>query len=315
MVCVWHSAPDVQFSKSKLPVLIKPANTNEKGSVPKPKSVDRAWIKTNPTRSKGSNFRLAKPLNSVHRKALHTMLLNYKTAIVGKHCLLVPYRPEHVERYHNWMLDPALLEATGSEPLSLEEEYEMQQSWRDDSEKVTFIILSRQDCVMQEENQGEFSIEANLACMVGDVNLFLSDEDESDSDDDDDGASREDKPMHKETLQHRQAEIDIMIAETSARGNGFGKEAACLMMMYGAKSLNIRRYFAKINEDNKVSRSLFGSKLGFQQCAYAECFRQVELELKFPVVKDMVEHLSTLLNGDSMETLAISDQAEQQQIT
>ena len=30
--------------------------------------------------------------------------------------------PEHVHTYHEWMKDPDLLEATGSEPLSYDEE-------------------------------------------------------------------------------------------------------------------------------------------------------------------------------------------------
>lgn len=76
---------------------------------------------------------------------------------------LVPYRKEHVERYHSWMLkdwirgesdcppclylsaDPLALgtrpsfrkhlsEATCSEPLSLEEEFDMQLHWRDDND-------------------------------------------------------------------------------------------------------------------------------------------------------------------------------------
>ena len=42
------------------------------------------------------------------------------------HCCFISCRSQHVPRYHEWMSDPAIREATASEPLSLEEEYEMQ---------------------------------------------------------------------------------------------------------------------------------------------------------------------------------------------
>ena len=77
----------------------------------------------------------------------------------------------------------------------------------------------------------------------------------------------------------RQAEIDIMIAEKSLRGTGIGQEASLLMMLYSVDHLPIRRFFCKINENNVASLQLF-RKMGFVQCDYAECFRQVELELK-----------------------------------
>lgn len=39
--------------------------------------------------------------------------------------------------------DPALQEATASEPLSLDEEYDMQACWAMDEDKCTFIVLDR----------------------------------------------------------------------------------------------------------------------------------------------------------------------------
>lgn len=51
---------------------------------------------------------------------------------IGNKVILVPYRKAHVAKYHQWMANPFLQEMTASEPLSLEEEYEMQASWKED---------------------------------------------------------------------------------------------------------------------------------------------------------------------------------------
>ena len=48
-----------------------------------------------------------------------------RVCLEGKKVILVPYTKEHVPKYHQWMQDPARLQATGSEPLTLEQEYEM----------------------------------------------------------------------------------------------------------------------------------------------------------------------------------------------
>lgn len=53
-------------------------------------------------------------------------------SLEGEKVILVPYMAEHVPKYHEWMREPALLQATGSEPLSLDEEYQMQLSWNQD---------------------------------------------------------------------------------------------------------------------------------------------------------------------------------------
>ena len=227
------------------------------------------------------------------------MKLNHETVLVGDKCLLVPYRECHVAAYHNWMLDEALLEATGSEPLSLEEEYAMQRSWREDESKCTFIVLSkhllsetaneRLESLLagdRKENPiEECFVQETVSAMVGDVNIFLSEEDES---------SCDEKPA--EYPQYPQAEIDIMIAEKSCRGRGIGQEATLLMMRYGTSKLRIRRFFCKINEDNDASLSLFRNKLGFDQCSYAACFKQVEMERKSETPEELTDELRSEYN-------------------
>jgi hypothetical protein len=71
------------------------------------------------------------------------MRANEALALHGERVVLVPYLPRHVATYHGWMQDEAILEATASEPLSLEQEYAMCDSWRADADKCTFIVLDR----------------------------------------------------------------------------------------------------------------------------------------------------------------------------
>jgi len=64
------------------------------------------------------------------------MKINQGTIVVGSKVALVPYAKAHVPRYHEWMASPELLELTASEPLSIEEEYEMQASWAKDEDST-----------------------------------------------------------------------------------------------------------------------------------------------------------------------------------
>lgn len=44
------------------------------------------------------------------------------------------YKKKLFFRYHKWMTNKELQELTASEPLTIEEEYEMQASWRNDKD-------------------------------------------------------------------------------------------------------------------------------------------------------------------------------------
>lgn len=160
----------------------------------------------------------------------------------------MPYEKEHVLKYHEWMKSKELQTLTASEPLSLEEEYQMQQSWREDNNKCTFIILDK----------GRYDTSGNdeIECMVGDVNLFFNDEDNLST-----------------------AEIEIMIAESSARGRGLGKEALCCMMRYGFEKLNLTVITAKVAYNNKPSINMF-EKIGFQEISRSDVFEEITFELK-----------------------------------
>uniref|UniRef100_K3WM77 N-acetyltransferase domain-containing protein n=1 Tax=Globisporangium ultimum (strain ATCC 200006 / CBS 805.95 / DAOM BR144) TaxID=431595 RepID=K3WM77_GLOUD len=165
------------------------------------------------------------------------MRANAGLVIVGKNVTLVPYEKEHVPKYHQWMTDPWLqgtlslsCDMTASEPLSMEEEYEMQQSWREDDKKCTFIVLAKGTT----NAESSFIDEAAIDRMAGDVNLFFNDYDDAFN-----------------------CEMEIMIAEPKYRRKGFAKEAVELMMAYATSKLNVHRFYCKINEINHASLQLF----------------------------------------------------------
>ncbi|XP_065875629.1 GCN5-related N-acetyltransferase 9 isoform X3 [Euphorbia lathyris] len=167
-------------------------------------------------------------------------------SLEGEKVILVPYMEAHVLKYHHWMQDPALLQATGSEPLSLEEEYQMQLSWNQDPLKRTFIVLDK------ELVQGDFAHgDSHIEAMVGDVNIYMNDLDD-----------------------RQMAEIEIMIAEPKSRGKGLGKESVVMMMTYAIQSLGIHVFRAKIGESNGKSLNLF-YQLGFEEVSNSEIFKEV----------------------------------------
>ncbi|CAL1686583.1 unnamed protein product [Lasius platythorax] len=173
------------------------------------------------------------------------MRKNMDTRINGTNVILVPYQEKHVTKYHEWMKNPTLQYLTGSEPLTLEEELEMQKRWLEDEDKCTFIILDK--CVF-------LSTGSETDAMIGDTNLFFND-----------------------SQQPNIAEIEIMIADEASRGKKRGWESVLLMMRYGFEALNINKFRAKIKSDNVMSINMF-EKLGFQEVERSEIFREITLE-------------------------------------
>ncbi|KAK4285104.1 hypothetical protein QN277_001846 [Acacia crassicarpa] len=174
-----------------------------------------------------------------------------RVSLEGEKVILVPYMEAHVPKYQQWMQDPSLLEATGSEPLTLDQEYQMQISWSQDPDKETFIVLDK-DLVVGEFSHGEPHVEA----MVGDVNIFMNDLDNP-----------------------QMAEIEIMIAEEKSRGKGLGKDTVVMMMAFAIEKLGINIFRAKIGESNATSLNMF-QKLGFVQTSYSSIFKEVTLEFQ-----------------------------------
>lgn len=179
----------------------------------------------------------------------------YPPALSSRSILLVPYSPHHVPTYHQWMQDPDLQAATASEPLSLEEEYAMQRSWRLDSDKLTFIIcLPRDETTSlsstttpgssssssspdrEKETQQEKVQKVQITAtkddspdrMIGDINLFLFPLDSSSSPSPSPPSSPSAPPPPQKIL----GEIEIMIADKSSQRKGHGKTALLIFLDY-----------------------------------------------------------------------------------
>ncbi|VVC88653.1 unnamed protein product [Leptidea sinapis] len=103
--------------------------------------------------------------------------------------------------------------------------------------------------------------------MIGDTNIFITD-----------------KAL-------AQGEIEIMIAEESARGKKYGWEAVTTMLWFGAKYIKLKRYEAKISMSNTVSIRMF-TKLGFIEVSRSNVFQEVTLQKN--VSADWVEPLQSL---------------------
>ena len=136
-------------------------------------------------------------------------------------------------------------EATASEPLTLEEEYAMQGTWRDDGDKLTFIICRPFDLDQDKAtvapqdrhhavsiDRAEARLEHDIDAMVGDVNLFISNLHIEDED-----HFRRDNAIARlvdttKLVHVVVGELELMIAERSQQRKGYGKAALVLFLNY-----------------------------------------------------------------------------------
>ncbi|XP_045464151.1 N-acetyltransferase 9-like protein isoform X3 [Harmonia axyridis] len=143
------------------------------------------------------------------------------------------------------MLSEDLRNLTASEPLSLEEEYIMQQTWHLDENKCTFIILDKE---IYSQTKDE------IGAMIGDTNFFFSNENEAFS-----------------------AEAEIMIAEVASQGKKRGWEAMLHMILYGIVFIHIKHFVVKIGESNSKSINMF-LKMGFVTTKTVDVFNEITME-------------------------------------
>ncbi|KAF2441357.1 hypothetical protein P171DRAFT_394404 [Karstenula rhodostoma CBS 690.94] len=226
------------------------------------------------------------------------MKINEHTALLTPRILLVPYASHHVPTYHNWMQDPDLQAATASEPLSLREEYAMQESWRMDADKLTFIVctppLTERENITAEQEDAPQN-------MIGDVNLFVN------PDTDDEGA--EDGEGEQTLI----GEIEIMIADRTQQGKGMGCEILLAFMWYilqtytlsmkeyhsshpnGKKSSNLKYLRAKIDKDNVRSTKLFEG-VGFSKVSETPNYFG-EMELRWTICADSLKDIETRMDA------------------
>ncbi|KAH6987926.1 acyl-CoA N-acyltransferase [Ilyonectria sp. MPI-CAGE-AT-0026] len=214
------------------------------------------------------------------------MKINETTAIATSQALLVPYEAHHVRQYHSWMQDPDIQEATASEPMTMDEEYENQQSWRTSSDKLTFIICAPPSAEEASESIVKAKISDADVKMRGDINFFLY---PYESDDDDEAATVDEQDWCT-------GEVDVMIASTAHRGQGFGRAAVCALLVYlrahiddilgeyaEGKPAALKGLMVKIKEGNAGSRALF-KKLGFVQKGEVNYFGEVVLVMPWEAV-------------------------------
>ncbi|GAA5971668.1 hypothetical protein JCM21900_003890 [Sporobolomyces salmonicolor] len=200
------------------------------------------------------------------------MRLNESTCLYNSRVVLRPYRRWHVPQYHAWMEDETLREQTASERLTMQEEEDMQRSWRLDEDKLTFIVHLRAPSAPSPtaDPAGFLAAHNDASTMIGDANLFLHAVTPPSSPP---GAGAAAPPS-------RRAELEIMFPPSARHPARSGVALATLhlFLSYAARALALppAAFFARIGLDNAPSRALF-AKLGLREVRRVDVFREVEV--------------------------------------
>ncbi|TFY60381.1 hypothetical protein EVJ58_g5179 [Rhodofomes roseus] len=158
----------------------------------------------------------------------------------------------------------------------------MQRKWREDEDKLTFIILAREPSTSQSSSTSEPNSATDASWltdlpMIGDVNLFLKGD---------------------PTDEDFEAEVEIMIAEPAYRRRGLAHTVLQLFLSYATSAchhaLPVPPYHphtlpsiprtalvARIGMHNAPSIALF-AKLGFVETKRVEVFEEVEMRWRDP---------------------------------
>jgi RimJ/RimL family protein N-acetyltransferase len=151
---------------------------------------------------------------------------------------------------------------------------------------VTFIILERS----KEPSVARGTIPADLSeGMIGDVNLFLTDA----SDEEDDQAIEQ---TNSGKVLRKQGELEIMIAEQSARRKGYASQALTLMICYAMQHLHLgpEDFLVRIGMNNTKSIHMF-ERMGFEIVKRVDVFQEVEMR-----VRTRVEQFKWLMQSEKV---------------
>ncbi len=162
--------------------------------------------------------------------------------------MLAPYSEAYVKAYNECMQDEELLDLTGSEALTLEQEFAMQKTWASDPARLCLLVL-----------------EEHSELFIGDVNLHLRTE-ELDED--------EDKKNAERLL--RVGELSVMICNSAARKRGHASRALTLLIQLLREHKVVDKLEARIKTHNAPSIALF-AKLGFKEESVSEAFQETTM--------------------------------------